>query len=254
MKTHFCFISFAVIGAAFFCGCDNDHQRATDGRSDSTEVHLFEKGKGLRLPDEMQRSLGVETVEVAEKRIEHRVERPAHVYRAAGDSLPAAALVWLGESDAAQVNVGQWVSLKLSNGEAFTGTIARLEQRLTNLLGQSEAVIEFSDSQRRVTVGSLLTATFVSTNINAVTAVPASAVVRGVESTFVYTVSGSHYVRTPVTLGAESAGWVEITDGLYTGDVVVARAVDALWTIELCALKGGTPCCPVGRKPDRHDD
>ena len=68
MKIHFCFISFAVIGAVFFCGCDNDYQHVTDSRSDSTEVHLFEKGKGLRLPDGMQRSLGVETAEVAEKR------------------------------------------------------------------------------------------------------------------------------------------------------------------------------------------
>ena len=84
--------------------------------------------------------------------------------------------------------------------------------------------------------------------------IPASAVIRGVEGTFVYTVSGSHYVRTAVKPGAESCGWVEITDGLYAGDVVVARAVDALWNVELCALKGGTPCCPVGGKAERNDD
>jgi hypothetical protein len=254
MKAYFQLAAFATVCALLFVSCDSRDDNKAEARSESAEVHLFEKGKGLRLPDEMQRSLGVETAEVMERPIERRIEKAAQVFRTAGNSQLAEAIVWLNEAEAAQLSVGQSASLKMSGADPFTGTVARLEQRLNHLPGQSEAVIEFPDAQQRVPVGSLLTAIFTGTNTNKVAAIPASAVVRGVESTFVYTVSGAHYVRTPVKLGAESEEWVEIADGLYAGDVVVARAVDALWTIELCALKGGAPCCPVGKKPGRQDD
>lgn len=255
MKVQLCLAALVAAGMLHFCGCRRQERDATAlPDSDVAEVHLFEKGKGLRLPDEMQRALGVEIVELAEKRIERRVEKPAYVYRASEDSQTAAALAWLSEADAREVKAGQSVALKLPSAGTFSGTVVRVERQLTNLLGQSEAIIEFSDTQRRVVAGSLLMVIFASTNTNAVTAIPASAIMRGVEGAFVYTVGGSHYVRTPVKLGVESDGWAEVTDGLYSGDSVVARAVDALWNIELCALKGGTPCCPVGRKSGRDED
>src|SRR5688572_6311811 len=195
MKIRFYFAVFVATCALLFCGCDN-REHTAETHSESDEVLLFEKGKGLRLPDDMQRSLGVETVEVAERQMQRRVEKPAHVYRAAVESQPATAVVWLNDVEAAQLTVGQSVSLKTSSAEPFTGAVARLEKGVTNLLGQNEAVVEFADAQRRVPVDSLLTAIFTGTNTNKVTAIPASAVVRGVESAFVYTVSGAHYVRT----------------------------------------------------------
>lgn len=254
MKLKFCVPGLVVICAVFFCGCNDRMDGARESESESAGLQLFEKGKGLRLPEEMQRSLGVETVEVTDRTMARRIEKPAQVYRVASELQPAAAIVWLNAADVAHLSVGQTVSLKAPSAETFAGTLARLDQRLTNLLGQSEAVIEFPDAQRRAPMGSLLTAIFAGTTTNAVTAIPASAIIDGVENSFVYTVSGSHYVRTPVKPGTESDGWVEIVDGLYAGDVVVAGAVDALWTIELCALKGGTPCCPVSKKPGRGGD
>jgi multidrug efflux pump subunit AcrA (membrane-fusion protein) len=246
--------ALGIIAVLAVTGCDREHDGHShdEATAHADEIKLFEKGKGLRLPDEMQQSLGVKTVEITEKQIDRSIQRPAKVFRGAGESEPAQALMWFSEADAAVVKAGQPVSLRLSGGDTFTGTIARVEQRLTNVLGQSEAVIEFADPNRRAVAGALLTARIVATNTNAVAAVPESAVIRGVETTFVYTVSGSHYVRTPVKLGAEADGWVEVVDGLYTGDMVVVRAADALWNIELCALKGGTPCCPVPKS--RRDD
>jgi multidrug efflux pump subunit AcrA (membrane-fusion protein) len=72
--------------------------------------------------------------------------------------------------------------------------------------------------------------------------------VEGVEGPFVYTANGSHFTRTVVRLGAVSDGWVEVVDGLYAGDSVVSKAADTVWMIELCALKGGAPCCPAPMK------
>jgi hypothetical protein len=146
-----------TVCAIGFSGCDRGNH---EHESESADVQLFEKGRGLRLPDEMQRTLGVETVEVTERAVSRRIEKLAQVYRAAGESRPAAAIVWLNEKDTAQLSLGKSVLLTTGGATRFTGTIARIEQRLTDLLGQSEAVIEFSDTQPRVPVGSLLTAVF----------------------------------------------------------------------------------------------
>ena len=37
--------------------------------------------------------------------------------------------------------------------------------------------------------------------------------------------------------------FVEITDGLYAGDQVVAQPVMSLWLTELASVKGGQACC-----------
>ena len=60
---------------------------------------------------------------------------------------------------------------------------------------------------------------------------------------FVYTVNGEHFIRTPVKVGLANADRVEITDGLYAGDQVVWQPVMALWMTELAAVKGGQACC-----------
>jgi hypothetical protein len=221
---------------------------------EATELQLFENGKGVRLPDQMKRELGVETVEVIEKPMAPQVERLAKVFRTNGPR-PAAAVAFLAEADAANLRAGQSVSLRPAGGqEELAGTLTHVDARLTNVLGRIEATIEFVHPAGRYPVASLLAAVFTAARSNAVPAIPAAAVLRGVEGAVVYTVSGSHYVRTPVKTGAEAGEWVEIVDGLYAGDAVVAKGAEALWLIELCALKGGSPCCPVTKKPGRAGD
>ena len=135
-----------------------------------------------------------------------------------------------------------------SQSSTLTGRLACLETRTSAVLGQIEALIEFADPERRFPAGSVLTASFTNSRSNRVFAIPSAAIVLGVEGPFVYTANGSHYTRTPVKLGATSDGWTEIIDGLYAGDAVVTKAAETMWMIELCALKGGTPCCPVPKK------
>ena len=55
-------------------------------------------------------------------------------------------------------------------------------------------------------------------------------------------------MRTPVKVGASSADFVEIKDGLYAGDQVVLQPVMSLWLTELAAVKGGQACCAVPAK------
>lgn len=70
----------------------------------------------------------------------------------------------------------------------------------------------------------------------------ACALLKTAEGSFVYTVNGSFYVRSPVKTGAANNKFVEITDGLYSGDEIVTTPVISLWMAELQVLRGGKAC------------
>lgn len=238
---------------SFAAGCTR--QEVEPVETETALAQLYEKGKGLRLPDEMVRTLGVETVELAEKLFQHRIEMPARVYQGGRGTVPARATALVGQSDAARLKVDDTVLLQsaVTDSAAATGRLVCVDSQ-TAALGGLEALIEFPDADGRHAAGTPLVATFVSPERKPAYAVPVAAVQQGSDGAFVYAANGAHFVRTPVKLGAEHDGWREITDGLYAGDMVVARGGDAMWMIELCALKGGTPCCPATRKPARSDD
>ena len=54
--------------------------------------------------------------------------------------------------------------------------------------------------------------------------------------------NGKFYLRTAVKVGAMNEQAVEITDGLYSGDEIVASPVMSLWMAELQVLRGGKAC------------
>ena len=69
--------------------------------------------------------------------------------------------------------------------------------------------------------------------------VPIASVLDAATGTFVYVLNGEYYLRTAVKTGVRSGEFIEISDGLYPGDVVVATAVEQLWLTELRVTKGG---------------
>ncbi|MBK8477317.1 MAG: efflux RND transporter periplasmic adaptor subunit [Opitutaceae bacterium] len=75
-----------------------------------------------------------------------------------------------------------------------------------------------------------------------VPAIPASALLRTVRGDFVFVANGGWLLRTPVVVGAVDSGWVEVKDGLYEGDTVVALGTRALWLAEIQAVNGGVSC------------
>ena len=245
-------VALLTLLALFACWVAGCRRETAEGEASEAEpLQLFEKGRGVRLPDDMRQRFGVETVEVTEKLITSRREKLVQVFRTAEGSKPAVAIALLSEAEASALRAGQSLALKPGNdcsesqSTTVNGTLARLETRTSAVLGQVEALIEFADPQRRFPSGSFLSASFTVSRSNLVSAIPSAAVVTGAEGPFVYAANGSHFTRTPVKLGAASDGWVEVMDGLYAGDAVVAKGADTMWMIELCALKGGTPCCPV---------
>lgn len=239
---------------AIFTGCGEQAEREPGEAYAAGEIQLFDKNKGVGLPPELQRELGLATVEVMEKSVTSRLEKMAQVYRAATGASPAAAVVWLSVAEAKDLRVGQGVLMGSigSPKTSATGRLVRLEKSSSLSPGQLEALIEVDDAEGRFPMGSSLLVVFSAEGARTALVVPESAIVPGAAGAFVYTVNGEHFIRTLVKLGVAAHGGVEVTDGLYAGDVIVAKAVDSLWLIELCALKGGTPCCPVPTKKHDH--
>jgi multidrug efflux pump subunit AcrA (membrane-fusion protein) len=243
----------ALVVASFLgvvlAGC---HSRSTDGsgKSEPEKVSLFQKGKGICLPDHLKKEFGVETVEVAEKILPRRQTKTARVYRAARGGQRAEASVLVTTEEAQELKPGQMaVFRRTPNDEApFSGTLVRMDEHARPVLGQVEWLVEFADAARRFPVGAFLSASFITREAKPVFVVPETAVLRGADGCYVYAVNGAHLTRTPVKIGAVTDGLVEIEDGLYAGDAVVGTGVENLWLVELCALKGGTPCCPAPKK------
>lgn len=81
--------------------------------------------------------------------------------------------------------------------------------------------------------------------------VPAEAVLRTVQGTFVYVDNGGWFLRTRVTPGPVDApprdgSSIPIADGLYDGDRIVTQGVRALWLAELHFLRAGQACAHEG--------
>ena len=120
----------------------------------------------------------------------------------------------------------------------FSGaTLVRVDRTAAPATRLVDLVFELNapDAHR---VGDFVTLALAAEPTSALT-VPRSAVLDGATGTFVYVVNSGAYLRTPVKVGARSADFIEITDGLYAGDVVVVTPVDQLWLAELRLTKGG---------------
>ena len=146
-------------------------------------------------------------------------------------------------TNAAKLSEGQTVSVqRRENGTQLSGRIVALKHEFQNANGQLEVLLAISDEQKPFAVGEFVSVSVPVGREESVVAVPRSAVFRTAEGDFVYTVSGEHYVRTPIKLGAVNHEFVEVPDGLYAGDQIVLRPVMTLWLAELQAIRGGKAC------------
>ena len=229
-------------------GCDS--KPAEGVPSESEAVRLFKDGKGVWFSDETRRLFDLEIAEVTEKPIPRQIRKTAQVFRAGCESKPASAMMLVSVGEAKELKVGQLVSLQPPSGSGpeIKGKLVRLDTLTQTVLSQVEALLEFPDPLPRCTEGTFLSATFTNHRDKPVLVVPESALLNAADGCYVYTVNGTHLTRTRVKTGASSQGWLEIEEGLYLGDSVAAKGVENLWLVELSAIKGGTPCCPVPRK------
>lgn len=198
----------------------------------------YSASKGLHVPEETRRALGLTTVEIAEQSVAGTLAVPLRVYDVTSGRARATGL--LPAASARRLRVGQTLQVPAA-GEAV---VTQLTPAAGAKGGAWEILAELPASDSTA-MGAFLDAKAELPVQAAAVTVPRSALLEAFDGTYVYTASGEYFVRTPVTPGVATADVVEIKDGLYAGDVVVASPVMSLWLTELAAIKGGHSCCVV---------
>lgn len=192
----------------------------------------FKKGEGLSLTDEMKKSIGLTVVEVSEEEIPTSI----HLDLTATKSSEARGTV--SQQNAQAIKAGMKITV-ISGSTTIKGTVQGLEKIPFGMPGDLEVTVATAEP---LSPGSHLKGTLEIPASGAVPAVPVSALLKTAEGSFVYTVNGQFYMRTPVRTGASNDKFVEITDGLYSGDQIVTTPVMSLWMAELQVLRGGKAC------------
>ena len=204
----------------------------------------YSASKGLYVPEETRKSLGLRIVDATEENIGGMLEASLCVYEVRDGRAHASGVIAAQKGRA--FKPGQLLDVHTSSG-TVVGRVSRLSEDTTKRSGSIELLVEF-EKPEALQAGAFVTVSAKGDAEQPVTAIPESAVIRGTEGPFVYTVSGEHFVRTPVELGATANDRVAVTDGLYSGDQVVAEPAMSLWLIELAAVKGGHACCVLPPK------
>jgi multidrug efflux pump subunit AcrA (membrane-fusion protein) len=260
-----CIVCLALFGALTI-GCTKSSPAATESaRVEAKSAQLsdianaetlstsFKSGKGLWVPEVTRKSLGMRLVEITERSVTKELTFNVQVYRGANELVPvssgpsvrrAAASGMVSIEEAKQLKVGQTVVVRSGDRTMeMKGRLMRLDAQMAKVSGFVEALVEFDDAENLFRIGTFLETMITFDAGEKVIAVPRSALLRTTEGDFVYAVSEKYLFRTPVKVGADDAEFVEIKDGLFSGDEVALEPVMLLWLAELAALKGGQACC-----------
>lgn len=228
-----------------------EHDHAEPGpAAHAGEGVTFKEGKGLLIPADTAKFIGLETEDVAEKSVSSSLAFDATVYRAAANAQiastqPAAskisfATAALDQSQSTNLVRGQAVNVMAKAGP-LTGRVSEI-----NSIGgpgaTREVLVSIDDEKHILQVGEKVSVTVALGKERSAVVIPKSALLRTAEGAFVYTVNGDYFLRAPIKTGVAQDGIVEITDGLYSGDQVVTTSVMTLWMAELQSIRGGKAC------------
>ncbi len=252
----------ALFAAVFLLGCNHKHEEGdghdyakeeSHGKDDghghgeeSPSGASFKAGKGVMVTEETRKILGVEVADVTEQKLPAQIRFNVQVFgekhhHAIRDDDHTGCDVhgsgFLPPDKTAAVRAGQSVQVQTRTNESLAGIVLAVERALS--LDEAEVIVGLTNATDKVKPGDFLSAVITLPREEAVMVVPRSALLRTAEGTFVFAVNGDAFIRTPVKIGSEAGGLLEITDGLLAGDSVVTKPVETFYLIELRATKGG---------------
>ena len=233
----------AAVALLTSCG-HRDHDAQAEGSGhEHEEVVSFNSKSGLLVPPETAKFIGLQIVDVQERKVTSRRRFMAQVYRSAFEQHTTAhASAMLGKLESASLREGQAAQFLADGQVPLTGRIVAINREMEQASGTAEVQVEIEDAGRTLTTGSHVAVTVTTGKEQNVVAVPRAALLQTAEGNFIYTVSGERFVRAAVKVGALNDEFVEITDGLYAGDQVASQPVMTLWLVELQSLRGGKAC------------
>ncbi|MBK7999031.1 MAG: hypothetical protein IPK15_10040 [Verrucomicrobia bacterium] len=227
-------------------GGGHGHSHGDDAESFSGATH--KDGKGITLLEETSKLLGIQTVEVSERKLPREVRFVGRAFGAADGGNPTGLLVLgtVSTNDAKVLRPGMPARLVTRSGLSVTGEVQQITRPLLN--DDAEIIVAPRGDLSALSSGEFADVTLSVPGEREVLVVPREAVIHGSTGNLVYAVNGDAFLLTWVELGANSEGLIEITDGLLVGDRVVTRGAMDLWLVELRAQKGGQGCCPAPPK------
>jgi len=212
----------------------------------------FNSKEGLSVPSSTAKFIGLQVADVEERSATVSVRFSARVYqtvreRQFASAAPAAtsialASAFVNPTQAALLTNGQVAVVTVNHAEPRKGKVAAVNRSLEKVQGQAEVMLSLEDADARLTNGVIVSVSVPLGREQSVVTIPRSALLRTAEGDFVYTVSGTRFVRAALTTGEVSNESVEVTDGLYAGDRIVVQPVMTLWLAELQSIRGGKAC------------
>ena len=213
----------------------------------------FNVNRGLHVPATTAKFIGLKTADVEERRIVSNFHFSAQAYRGAGGVRPVAlatktspaptlASADISPEDARVLRREQEVRVQLDSGTPLRARVVEIADHAEKSGAHVDVTVAIEDPEGQLRAGAFVNVIAPMGGDKDVVSVPRAALLRTAEGEFVFTVSGEYFVRTAVKVGLANEDYVEIKDGLYTGDQVVVTPVMTLWMAELQSIRGGKAC------------
>lgn len=236
----------AILTVLLFAGCGGKPGDGSKAESpgEGTAGVSFNAKSGLLVPPDTAKFIGLEIVDVTERKIESTFRFAAQVYRVKSSVTNSTALAsgFVSKVETEGLSDGQSLTIKASGSESLKGKLTGLTRDMQQRSDAIEVLVEIADVSRQLGVGDHVEIVAPIGKAKAVVSVPRTALLQTLEGNFVYTASGERLVRTAVNVGALNDEFAEITDGLYEGDKVVVKPAMTLWLAELQSIRGGKAC------------
>lgn len=224
---------------------------AHDDHGAEAAVASYQEGKGISLSEETKISLGLELAEVGEQAVWPTVKLTAQVYRTASEASRtygserqgnAYATALVSSEMAAQLKPGQKFAFVCKDNAdvRHEGIVLKIDKAQVPVLGKAEALVQLPDPDQSLAVGAFVEAEVsVGNGPRTMLGIPHSALLETSTGTYAFVQNGGFLLRTEIKTGARNKDNIEITEGLYEGDTIAVKPVEALYLIELRATKGG---------------
>lgn len=228
---------------------EKEHDHGAEG-----EGATYQEGKGILLMKETEEALGVEILDLTEQMIQSKIHLTAQIYRSASESSKKQDGEKQGNAYATSL-ISPEIATKLTtktklhllnspiNPSTLSGSLWKIVLAQDSGLEKSELLLEIPDADKTLAVGQ-----FVEVNLlpdlapTKKLAIPHSARLKTSTGSFAFVKNGEFLLRTEIKTGIENEEWIEILEGLYEGDQLAIKPVEALYMIELRATKGGGHC------------
>jgi len=222
-----------------------DHHDDSE-HSDTALGISFHPKSGLSVAPSTAKFINLKVEDVRERTVRESVCFTARVFRTATDhgldlGRNAIASAFVPAEKTALLTNNQRAIVRWE-GRSLNASVSHVNRALERVQDQAEVTVQIFNANDGLTNQTVIDVVVPLERDQNVVIIPKSALLRTIEGNFVYTESGNRFVRSAVKINSVQGETVEVVEGLYSGDRVVAQPVMTLWLAELQSVRGGKSC------------